>query len=172
MPCIVRWPGRIPAGTTSAELATALDLLPTIARAAGARSPEQTIDGRDITSVLDGTGPSPHQAFLYYEMAGLAAVRSGGWKLHLARRRQQVEELYDLTADVGETTDVSADHPDVVASLTRVAAEARRELGDSRLGITGRAVRAAGSVADPVPLTRYDPDHPYYAHEYDLTDRG
>ncbi len=174
VPCIARWPGRIPAGSTCSSLATAMDLYPTIAALADAEvPPDRTIDGRDITALLlDATSPSPHEAFLYYLGNDLQAVRSGRWKLHLAKRGQPMEELYDLGADIGETTNVFVDHPDVVAELLRHAERSRDELGDGRLGIEGTGVRPVGEVSDPVTLTTFDPDHPYYLSEYDLTDRG
>jgi hypothetical protein len=83
-----------------------------------------------------------------------------------------VEELYDLEADVGESTDRAAEEPAVVAELQRLAAAARAELGDRRLGLVGAGVRPVGEVDDPVPLTTFDPTHPYFLAEYDLPDRG
>ncbi|MCB0971997.1 MAG: Cerebroside-sulfatase, partial [Acidimicrobiales bacterium] len=77
-----------------------------------------------------------------------------------------------LDADVGETTDVADRHPEVVARLTEAAERYRHDLGDARLGIAGAGVRPSGRVAHPVPLTTYDPDHPYVVAEYDLPDRG
>jgi arylsulfatase A-like enzyme len=174
VPCIARWPGRIPAGATSATLTTAMDLFPTLAGVAAAPTPAgRTIDGRDILPVLLGdTDASPHEAFFYYSGCDLEAVRAGRWKLHVARDRETVEELYDLVDDVGETRDVHAEHPDVVATLLRHAERARAELGDERLGVEGAGVRPVGEVAQPTPLTTFDPYHPYYMAEYDLADRG
>jgi arylsulfatase A-like enzyme len=176
VPGIVRWPGRVAPGSVCGAVATSMDLLPTLAAAAGAEAfvpGDRVIDGRDITALLDDpAGPSPHEAFLYYDADRLEAVRSGRWKLHLCKGRIPLHELYDLDADVGETTDVAADHPDVVARLEAHAAAARADLGDGRLGIVGAGCRPVGEVADPVPLTTFDPDHPYYLAEYDLLDRG
>jgi arylsulfatase A-like enzyme len=174
VPCVVRWPGRVPAGAVCDALTTAMDLMPTIVNVAGARMPEdRVIDGRDITPLLLGTAQdSPHRAFLYYRGRDLEAVRSGQWKLHVARNGSEVCELYDLGADVGETHDVAADHPDVVATLLDRVREARVDLGDGRLGIEGRGVRPVGKVDDPHTLTTFDPTHPYCVAEYDLPDRG
>jgi arylsulfatase A-like enzyme len=121
--------------------------------------------------LLDGA-PSPRDVFWFYWMDDLAAVRSGRWKLHLARRGQEVEELYDLVDDPGETTDLRNAHPDLVAELQALAAQARTELGDARLGMKGQGIRRLGEVDHAVPLTVFDPDHPYYMSEYDLPDRG
>ena len=174
VPCLVRWPGRVPAGTVSPALATSMDLYPTLAALAGAEVPsDRTLDGRDLTRLLVGEDDaSPHEAFYFYRGNDLEAVRSGRWKLHLARGGTAVEELYDLEADGGESTNRFGERPEVVAELLLHAERARGELGDARLGITGRDVRPVGQVDDPVTLTTYEPGHPYYLAEYDLLDRG
>jgi arylsulfatase A len=174
VPFIVRWPNHVPAGADCSTLLTSMDLLPTLARAAGTAVPDNhTIDGRDVLPVLRGeTRDSPHDAFFYYQGCDLEAVRSGRWKLHLARGREPVEELYDLVDDVGETRNRYAEHPTVVAELLAHAERARADLGDERLGITGAGVRAVGAVDTPTFLTVFDPTHPYYLAEYDLPDRG
>lgn len=170
VPCIVRWPGMATPGHTCDDVASALDLLPTLAAAAGA-SPTAAVDGRDLTPLLGGSerGAEP---FFYYRGPHLEAVRDGRWKLHVARGGEPVVELYDLVVDVGETADVAAEHPDVVTRLRTVVDEMVAELGDARLEVDGNGVRACGQVADGVPLTEFDPTHPYYASEYDLADRG
>jgi arylsulfatase A-like enzyme len=174
VPCIVRWPGRVAPGRVTAELATAMDLYPTLAALCGADLPtDRTIDGRDITPLLlDDEATSPHEAFFYYWMNDLEAVRAGRWKLHLAKHGTVRRELYDLVDDPGETTDLTAEHPEVVASLEEHAERARTSLGDALQGRTGDDVRPVGRVPDPRTLTTYDPEHPYYLAEYDLTDRG
>jgi arylsulfatase A-like enzyme len=174
VPCIVRWPGHVPAGSESAAVATAMDLLPTLAAVASAEVPaDRPIDGRDITALLrDPAATSPHEAFYFYAAHRLEAVRSGRWKLHLAKGRKPTRELYDLVADVGETTDVAADHPDVVRSLEAHAELARADLGDSLTSAPGTGRRPVGQVDDPITLTTFDPAHPYYLAEYDLPHRG
>ncbi|HMJ74385.1 MAG TPA: sulfatase [Iamia sp.] len=174
VPGIVRWPGRIAPGRVSAEVATAMDLYPTLAGLCGATRPDdRTIDGRDISALwFDSSASSPHDVFLYYWMDDLEAVRSGRWKLHLAKHGTAFLRLHDLVADRAEATDVQADHPDVVASLLEHAEAARASLGDALTGRVGADVRPVGRVDDPVPLTTYDPHHPYVVAEYDLPDRG
>jgi hypothetical protein len=69
VPCLMRWPGRIPAGRECRELATAMDLYPTLAALGGAELPaDRIIDGRDIRPLMfsGGTAASPHEAFFYY----------------------------------------------------------------------------------------------------------
>ena len=137
VPFIARWPGKVPAGAACAEQASVMDILPTFAALAGARLPtDRAIDGKDIWPLVSGRSGarSPHEAFFYYSAYGdLSAVRSGQWKLHIkapASRASTREKeaaplpaLYDLSVDVGEQTNVAADHPDVVERLTKMAAE-------------------------------------------------
>lgn len=174
VPCIVRWPGTVAPGRTTAEVATSMDLYPTLAGLCGASVPDdRTIDGRDITPLLeDDAAATPHDAVFYYWMDQLEAVRAGRWKVHYAKHGVERTELYDLDADPAETTDVAATHPEVLVELAVHAEAARAALGDGLQGRTGAEVRPIGRVHDPVPLTTFDPDHPYYLAEYDLPDRG
>jgi arylsulfatase len=84
MPCIVRWPGMVPAGKTCDEIVTAMDLLPTVAGRIGGTLSTKAIDGKDVWPLLSGQpgAKSPHEAFFYYAGEQLQAVRSGDWKLH------------------------------------------------------------------------------------------
>ncbi len=163
VPCIARWPGRIPAGKTCDELASTIDLLPTFAGLAGTRPPtDRIIDGKDIRPLLAGEkgAKSPHEAFYYYYRQQLQAVRSGRWKLRLALKRKTGRRkgepdhappfLYDLTIDIAETKNVADAHPDVVGRLTALAEKAREDLGD--INRPGKNQRPAGFVANPKPL--------------------
>jgi len=165
VPCVVRWPGRIPAGRTCGELATTMDLLPTLARLAGTHQPnDRIIDGKDIWPLLSGRdgATSPHDVFYYYHVEQLQAVRSGKWKLHLPRKssrnlplRAGIERepmLFDLKKDLGETTDVAADHADIVRRLLTLAEKARADLGDTNR--PGKNQRPALWVDDPKPLVK------------------
>jgi arylsulfatase len=84
-PAILRWPGRIPAGTVCSEPVVAFDLLPTVAGLIGADLPGRPIDGRDIRALILGEpgAKSPHEAIFFYGGEELHAVRCGDWKLHL-----------------------------------------------------------------------------------------
>lgn len=174
VPGLAWWPGRIPAGTVCAELVTLMDLLPTFAGLARGSLPAHPIDGRDIWPLLSGQNGarSPHPAFFYYQADQLQAVRSGPWKLYLplpARRGPageagtgkqvpaaktsagpQPARLFDVVQDPREARDLSAQHPDIVAALTRHAETARADLGD--VDRPGRGQRAAGWVSDPQPV--------------------
>ena len=162
-PCVMRWPGRIPADKTCDELCSTMDLLPTFARLAGTKPPgDRIIDGRDIRPLMaDKKGAkSPHKAFYYYQMDQLQAVRSGKWKLHLPMKMKKrnwgkpipdsLLQLYDLEADIGETNNVAAGHPDVVKGLLALAERAREDLGD--VNRNGKHQRPAGWVESPQPL--------------------
>ena len=175
VPCLMRWPGRIAPGTVVEQMATSLDLFPTIAGLAGATVPaDRHLDGEPIGALvgLDGELPDADRPFVYILDGSIEAIRCGRWKLHVRKRRRELLELYDLVADPGETTDVHEANPDVVARLTARLDEARADLGDEATGVVGAGVRPIGRVDDPRPLTTFDPDHPYYAAEYDLPHRG
>jgi arylsulfatase A len=165
----MRWPGRIPASLVVREPAMSIDVFPTIARLTGAELPERRIDGRDIWPLMAGEegAQSPHEAyFFYFRVNELQAVRSGRWKLILPHtyrtlggrpggtggmpvRYESAQaglELYDLAEDPGETRDVAAQHPDVVARLMEWVEEAREDLGDSLTGREGRNRRTPGRL--------------------------
>ena len=176
VPCIMRWPGRIPAGRTCAELCTTMDLLPTLARLAGAElRADRIIDGRDIRPLMTGKAGarSPYEAFYYYYMGQLQAVRSGKWKLYLAleakwqnfsgQTKTSAAELYDLEADLRETRNLAKEHPAVVTRLLALAEKARNDLGD--IDRPGRNQRPAGFVADPTPR-RLRPQSPAEISRY------
>tara|TARA_R110002049_G_scaffold72490_2_gene187075 strand:+ start:70931 stop:73057 length:2127 start_codon:yes stop_codon:yes gene_type:complete len=155
VPFVVRWPGHIPAGASSDELVTSMDLLPTMAKLSGGQAPDdRKIDGMDVWPVLSQNAESPHDVFYYYLKTQLRAVRSGDWKLHLpvnlSADRPSVKpifaeiQLYDLKNDFTESNNVADDHPEIVQRLMKVADKAREELGDIHRVGTGQ--RPAGWV--------------------------
>ena len=170
VPCVVRWPGKIPAGSECGELCGTIDVLPTFARLAGGEAPtDRIIDGRDIWPLLSGdkSSKSPHEAFRYYWDYGLEAIRSGNWKLHFPHPYRSLAgppgkdgqpgpykqartglALYDLAADVGEMKNVAADHPNVVAQLQSLAENARQDLGDALTKRDGKNRRPAGKLRE------------------------
>ncbi|MHC4498095.1 MAG: sulfatase family protein [Planctomycetota bacterium] len=163
VPCVMRWPGRLPAGRVSDEITTTMDLMPTLARLAGTTEPkDRIIDGKDLMSLLTGrTDKSPHEAYYFYKHTILYAVRSGHWKLVLPRPRrpknigwygrlqEEVRELtlYNLRDDIGETTNVASQHPDIVARLQSLLERARKDLGDANQPGRGRRKRPQNATS-------------------------
>ncbi|QEG34660.1 sulfatase family protein [Bythopirellula goksoeyrii] len=168
-PCIMRWPGKIPADTKCDEFATTMDLLPTVADLIGVKLPaDRIIDGRDILPLMSGEpdAVSPHDMFYCYYGGELQAVRDPRWKLHfphqyrtLAGKRGGVDgtpvpysqrktglELYDLKNDVAETHNVARRHPQIVARLKAGAENARATLGDKLTQREGSQVRPHGTA--------------------------
>jgi arylsulfatase A-like enzyme len=175
VPCIVRWPGVVPEGETCGELVSAIDFLPSFAELAGTTPPQdRPIDGKTILPLLRGEsgGASPHEAFFYYRLDDLEAVRDQRWKLQVRRQGEPVRELYDLRADIGESDNVYAKHPDVVRRLEGFADAMRQDIGDAAVGAEGAHCRPIGRVSAPKPLTNYDADHPYIMAMYDIPDAG
>ncbi len=158
VPCVVRWPGKIPAGSVSHELCTTMDLLPTFAALARTTVPqERIIDGKDIWPLLSGEAgaTSPHEAFYYYQRGQLQAVRSGKWKLQLPRpakgKRNPAQELalFDVRADAAESVNLAKSHPEIARKLQGLAEQARVDLGDDDR--PGRNQRPAGHEPNPQP---------------------
>jgi arylsulfatase A len=173
VPCIMRWKGKIPAGTVCKEPAMTIDILPTVAKLIDAKLPEHKIDGLDIWPLMAGQkgAKSPHEALYFYNGRQLQALRSGKWKLHFphayrtldgkpggtdgipvrdTRKRTELA-LYDIVKDIGETTDVSAGHPEVVERLKKLGEVARADLGHGKK-IQGSGVRRPGVV----PKEKFD----------------
>ncbi len=142
---VVRWPGKIPAGKPNDELMTAMDLLPTFAKLAGAEIPsDRIIDGKDIWPVLSKGVKSPHEKFFYHRGNDLKAVRSGNWKLHAEKGKPT--QLFNLRNDIGEKKNVLKDHPDVVKRLKGYLANFAEDIADNN--------RPAAFVENPVPLSK------------------
>jgi arylsulfatase len=143
VPAIFKWPGKIPANTSTQAMTTIMDLYPTIAGIVGSELPEgRVIDGKDIWPLLSGQKDnSPHEAYFYYRLGRFEAVRIGDWKLHLEGKRldynnvhynysddfasYQMERLYNLSEDIGEQRNLILNNP-AVAERLRTAAEQHR----------------------------------------------
>ena len=124
VPCIVRWPGKVPAGRVSDAIFAGIDFLPTFATLAGFEVPaDRKIDGIDQTDLLLGKRDTGRDYF-YFNKAG---VRQGKWKFLEADahfhgyavddKRPKADELYDLEADLGERNNLAGEHPEKVAEL-------------------------------------------------------
>ncbi len=168
-PTIMRWKGKIPAGTTCDKLSSTIDILPTVAAMIGAELPAKQIDGHDIRPLLFGEAgaESPHEAFYcYYKGGELQAVRNERFKLMLPHKYRSLQgekgrddglpiaykmmqaeyALYDLDNDVSETTDVKEKFPDVVKELDAAAELAREDLGDKLTKRSGSGTRPIGKM--------------------------
>lgn len=180
VPCIVKWPGQVPAGVASNQLTAAIDLYPTLATLVGHNvSTLPKHDGVNLLPVWRGEpdAKSPREYYFYFMRNDLHAVRSGKWKLRHAfqldgGKDSERLELYNIEEEIGETSDVAAQHPDVVKRLSEAMSAIRSELGDHRLGIKGSERRLPAIAADPKPLTTFDPDFPYIEPAYELNEAG
>lgn len=129
VPCVMRWPGKIIAGTECHEIATAMDLLPTIAGLTSAKlSSELELDGHDIQQLMLG-GPEARTPYRQFYYTGNQAVRSGDWKYRHGRRyghwsgvtakeNPMEKQLFNLAQNVSESKNLYDEHPDVAQRLT------------------------------------------------------
>ena len=152
-PCVMTWPGTIPPNTSCDKLTSTIDLLPSFAKLVGADLPKQTIDGKPILDLMLGVhgAESPHESFAgYYSGGQLQVIRNERFKLVFPHRYRTLDggdggtdgtpvsyknkhsglELYDLDNDVYETTNVIANHPEVVKQLQGLAEIYREQFGD------------------------------------------
>ena len=128
VPTLARWPGRIAAGTVSDHAWAFWDFLPTACDLAGVAAPKG-IDGISFVPALVGKPQREHE-YLYWEFheGGFnQAVRMGRWKAVRRAKGPGKTELYDLSTDLGEKSDVAADHADVVARAETLFVTARTD---------------------------------------------
>lgn len=157
-PCIMRWPGKIPAGTECLQMTGNIDVLPTLAKIAGAPiSSDNTvagrlIDGREIASLMFDAKAGPvRDVHLYYRDSNLQAIRQGNWKLFFttptvpakqAKKQNSAvatgPELYNLADDPYETKNLATEKPEIVAQLQALGKERGDEIRENR--------RPAGSL--------------------------
>lgn len=171
VPCLMRWKGIIPEGLVINNLASAIDILPTLADIAGAQLPDHKIDGVSLGPLIYGDlTANPRETFYYYYgQNNLEAVRKGNWKLvfpHPGRTYEGFQPgadgmagpvngnqqfkggLYDLRRDPGERYDMSEFYPEIVKGLEEVAKEAREDLGDDLKRVQGANRRNPGRFVD------------------------
>lgn len=134
VPMIVRWPGVVPAGSVCDEPATTADLLPTFCEMTSTPLPQQAIDGASLVPVLKNPAAEFAREAIYFHYPHYhhsrpgGAIRRGDWKLIEFFEDSSVE-LYNLKADIGESTDVAGEHADLVASLRTDLSEFRTRTG-------------------------------------------
>ena len=135
VPCIMKYPARLPAGQICQEFVSAMDIVPTICKLTGSKLPQKKIDGNDICHILKSPGKSqPPRPFLYYARDGqLEAIRWGKWKLHWRKEREMKNNhpfplLYDLRNDISEKVNIAPQNPQIVEKLKKMATEMDAEI--------------------------------------------
>ncbi|MCW0219414.1 MAG: sulfatase [Prosthecobacter sp.] len=147
---IAWWPGKVHEGTSTGEITSHMDWLPTFAALADAKLPENKLDGKDLSALLlSKKGATGHDVFYYYRGFKLEGVRSGPWKLRLDKG-----ELYNLEDDIAESKNLAKDKPDQVERLRTLAAPMKDDLGLD--GPDAPGVRPLGRAAHPLPLISSD----------------
>jgi len=141
VPCIMRWPGKIPAGKTNDGLMATIDLLPTFAALSGAKVPnDRVIDGVDQSKCILRNSKSARKTYIYNPGSASVqsdilqgnAIREGDWKLisplKVARFLEDAGsgewELYNLKDDIGETKNLANQYPEKVERLKRLLSRA------------------------------------------------
>ncbi len=169
VPCLVRWPGKIAAGSVYNKLSSNIDLYPTLTEVAGGKLPDKKIDGVSLlTALTHDLSLAPRKQFYYYfGKNNLEAVREGNWKLVLPhpgvsyentefgfegrtgkpdRNHQYELQLFNLNTDPGEEYDLKEHFPEVVNRLNQMADKARNDLGDDLKKIEGMNRRKPGGA--------------------------
>jgi arylsulfatase A-like enzyme len=122
VPFFVSWAGKLPAGKVYEHPVSALDVLPTSCAAANAKAPEG-IEGVNLLPHLKGEkADAPHES-LAWRFGPQKAIRRGKWKLvdfrDFEAKTQSGWQLFDLDADISETKNIAAEHPQLVAELSK-----------------------------------------------------
>jgi arylsulfatase A-like enzyme len=131
VPFIARWPGRIPAGRSSSDIASIMDLLPTSVALAGGKLPVKVqLDGVDVSSLLlEGKSRHAARRIFYYRGPDLEAVREGDWKVRLDARDPAAKlELFNLELDVSEAFNLADAFPEKAAKLKELLDKERKEM--------------------------------------------
>jgi arylsulfatase A-like enzyme len=166
----MRWPGKIPAGTETAEPMMTIDLLPTFAGIVGTGLPKLPIDGKDAWPLISGQpgAKSPQEVYyFYYENNQFQALTTERWKLQLPHTYRTLgdqpratggkpvkysnvtinsPELYAVQKDIGEKTNVASENAAELSRLLAIGDNMRAELGDSLTKTKGTGNREPGRV--------------------------
>lgn len=139
VPCVMWWPGTIPAGTDTDVIATTLDFMPTLAGLAGAELPQdRVLDGYDMTGILKAgdSGKTDYDRFFYWSKQHITALRMDNMKLRIKIDNKTKEraqpELYNLAEDISESNNLASQMPEVVEQMTKIMMEAEADQLQSR----------------------------------------
>ena len=124
VPFLVRWTGKIKAGTVSDHLCYYPDIMPTLADLAKIECPKT--DGLSFFPALSGSRQQPEHDYLYWEFGGQTAVRQKNWKAYRGKKKDW--ELYNLASDVEEKNDVAPQYPGKLGELIAIAEEAHEPM--------------------------------------------
>jgi arylsulfatase A-like enzyme len=122
VPCLMRWPGKLPAGMTRSQMGITMDLTATFLAAAGALPADGKLDGIDLLPILSGNAQPRERAFFWRIQRSdrqQKAVRQGKWKY---LKDASTEFLFDLDADIGERRNLAYQHPELVTRLRQLHA--------------------------------------------------
>ena len=169
VPCIIKYPNEIRAGTIIDEPVMGIDWMPTFSKLTGSNLSENKIDGKDIWPLItQREKKSPHnELYFYYRENELHAVRSGDWKLYFPRTYRSLNgkpggtggmpvkyemnevsdnELYNLKNDPGEQYNLYNEKIEIVKKLEDIGERARKDLGDKLTSRIGKGVREIGII--------------------------
>ena len=146
VPCLMRWPARVPAGRVTDELVTTMDLFASFARLSGAALPTTKLDGTDLTPFLLGEkGAKGREVFWYYSGEELQAVRVGDWKLHLPHEYLTVatapgkggkpsnwKNMKPLSIEVSGIRGIASRHGYRVEKIDLALHDVKRDPGETR----------------------------------------
>jgi arylsulfatase A-like enzyme len=150
VPMVAYWPGKIKAGTVYEDLATQLDLYPTIISLTGSQKTQtkKPLDGEDISQVLFGTGKRKGQEFAYYSNGVIEAFRKGDWKVRLPQPDVKINGitivpatdtlLFNLKTDIGEKNNLLKSDPEKAKELLTALTAYKARIGDTPAALVQR----------------------------------
>lgn len=160
VPCLIRYPGVVPANRIFSEIVTAMDIMPTIAAYCHSELPsDRKLDGMDISFFIEGKqNLTEERVFYYYQRNQLQAIRWGKWKYHLGLDNRLVgaagdkmektkSQLYNLERDVAETNNLIKENPEIERFMLQLISDVREDMGD--WDFEGKAIRPAGYIDEP-----------------------
>lgn len=152
VPTVAYWPGKIKPGSIYEDLASQLDLYPTIISLTGSQKTQtkKPLDGEDISRVLFGTGKRKGDEFAYYSFGIIEAFRKGDWKIRLPQREVKSNGvvtipatdlmLFNLKDDVGEATDLAKSNEAKVKELLAALENFKKSMGDTPPALVQRTL--------------------------------